>query len=255
MFAMTPYEPDRDGILRPVVPLRCVFAQGKETCSVFVDHYRPRKTGPGFPLAVVGCSAHRYGRYTLYPPGHFPYGRKPVAPYSASGHLARHPGTGEPLWEITLLDAAMDAASVEERPGEHRLEEPGRGRSRRRQLEVAGRVTGVHPEVDERARERIAARLGVATLALRTAAHGWARSGAMRGAAVLTVLAGIPLEVSLLDRVLTAGTIADLWAPPQRWDPAQRGWIGASSVRRERRLRGLPRGRSPPPTTLSGPTP
>lgn len=255
MFAMTPYEPDGEGILRPVVPLRCVFAQGKETCSVFVDHYRPRKTGPGFPLAVVGCSSHRYGRYTLYPPGHFPYGRRPVAPYGPSGHLAQHPGTGKPLWEITLFEAAMDVASVEERPGEPPLEEPGRGRSRRRQLEVAGRVTGVHPEVDEGARERIAARLGVATLVLRTAARSWARSSSVRGAAVLTVLAGIPLEISLLDRVLTAGMIGGLWAPPQRWDPARRSWIGPRSVRPEHRLLDRPRGRSPPPTTLSGPTP
>jgi len=40
-------------VLRPVLPERYVFARATEACSVSVHHYRPRKTGPGFPVAVV----------------------------------------------------------------------------------------------------------------------------------------------------------------------------------------------------------
>jgi len=96
-FVTTTYEADEDGRLRPVIPSRCVFAAGAERCSLFVDHYRPRKTGPRFALAVVGCSAHPDRRYTLYPPGHFPHGRQPVAPYSPTGELLLDPRTGDSL--------------------------------------------------------------------------------------------------------------------------------------------------------------
>ncbi|MFH1609828.1 MAG: hypothetical protein ABID40_04280, partial [Candidatus Bipolaricaulota bacterium] len=70
---------DGEGRLRAVLPSRCIFADGAEACSVRVDHHRPRKTGPRFAVAVVGCSVHPHGRYTLYPPGLIPYGREPVA--------------------------------------------------------------------------------------------------------------------------------------------------------------------------------
>ena len=42
---------------------------------MFVDHYRKRKTGPCYPVAVVGCRVHGRRRYTLYAAGHYPYGR------------------------------------------------------------------------------------------------------------------------------------------------------------------------------------
>lgn len=51
------YEVDEEGRFRAVLPLRCALAQGTAACSLFVDHYRSRKTGPRYPLAVVGCSA------------------------------------------------------------------------------------------------------------------------------------------------------------------------------------------------------
>lgn len=46
-----------------VLPTRCVYAKGREWCSVYVDHYRVRKTGPRHGVAVVGCAVHRRGRY------------------------------------------------------------------------------------------------------------------------------------------------------------------------------------------------
>lgn len=52
-------------MLRVVLPARCVFAEPAQACALHVDHYRGRKTGPRFPVAVVGCAAHPFGRYTL----------------------------------------------------------------------------------------------------------------------------------------------------------------------------------------------
>ena len=72
------------GALRVVLPERCVFAKAGQRCSVFIDHHRDRKTGPGFPLAVVGCSRPPQGRHTLYPSGHIPYGRQAAVAGSQS---------------------------------------------------------------------------------------------------------------------------------------------------------------------------
>ena len=78
-FATTNYEADEAGTLHAVLPSRCVYATGEQTCAMFVDHYRKRKTGPCYPVAVVGCRVHGRRRYTLYAAGHYPYGRVAVS--------------------------------------------------------------------------------------------------------------------------------------------------------------------------------
>ncbi len=137
-FVTTTYKAGNDGVLRPDLPSRCVFATGAQTCSIFVDHYRLRKTGPCFPLAVVGCSTHPQGRYTLYPPGHFPYGRKPMAPYSSTGELLPAVGTNRPLWEMTIFAAAVDAADGERWSPESPWDDSLRRRTQGRRLELTG---------------------------------------------------------------------------------------------------------------------
>ena len=57
-LATTNYEANEDGTLHAVLPSRCVYATGEQTCAMFVDHYRKRKTGPCYPVAVVGCRVH-----------------------------------------------------------------------------------------------------------------------------------------------------------------------------------------------------
>lgn len=247
-FATTPYEPDEEGFFRVVLPPRCLFAREAEGCSLFVDHHRRRKTGPRFPLAVVGCTAHPEGRYTLYPPGHVPYGREAVVPSSPAGPLLSEGPTGRPAWEATAFAAAVDAARGERWPSESPWEDERRRRTQGRRLEWLGRLVGVHPDLDEGARERIAARLGVVTLMLRTAARRWAGSWRARGSAVLGVLEALPVDGSLLDRVLAAGAVALLWPRPWRWDPVRGRWLPPRSGGPERRAGAPPRIRGPPPT-------
>jgi len=240
-------------VLRPELPLRCVFATGTQTCSIFVDHYRFRKTGPRFPLAVVGCSSHPGRRYTLYPPGHFPYGREPFAPYSTSGELLLEAKTGKPPWEATIFAAAVDAARGEGWPEESRWDDPRCRRTQGSRLQLTGRLLGVHPQLDDRARERIATRLSVATMKLFTGAKSWVNGWKKRGEAILDVLFEIPSQVSLLDRLLTAGAVSGLWAGrlPQRWDTDQRTWImpiQRHSEHPEHPDAAAHRERSPPPT-------
>jgi len=235
-------------VLRVLLPKRCVFAMASETCSLFVDHHRARKTGPSFPLAVVGCSCHPLGRYTLYPPGHVPYGRQSVVRCSPSGPLLRDSTTGQAVWQATLFDAATDAADGQRWPADSPADDERRRRTQGCRLELAGKLLGVHPEFNARTRERVATHLRVPTMTLRTAADQWAMSWMARGGAVLAVLRALPVDESLLDRILSASAITDLWPPFQRWDPIRRTWVRCRSRRRERPVASAPQSRAPPPT-------
>lgn len=236
-----------------MLPTRCVHARGGERCSLYVDHYRVRKTGPRHAVAVAGCAVHRRGgRYTLYPPGHYPYGREAVAPCSASGELLRDASTGQAAWAATLFGAALDGARGLRWPSDSPWDDARRRRTQGRRLEFGARLLGVHPELDEGERERIATRLGVATLKLRDAAGAWARSWQARGAAIVAVLMVLPHEASLLDRLLAGGAEAGVWSRARRWDGARGTWIGARSRPVERCVVYGPPSRAPPPTTLRG---
>ena len=252
-FATTTYKADEHGVLRPELPSRCVFATGAETCSIFVDHYRLRKTGPCFPVAIVGCVVHPQRRYTLYPPGHFPYGRVPVAPYSRSGELLLDDETGRPPWGSTLFAAAVDAANGERWASESSPDDVWRYRTQGCRLRPTARLVGVHPELDQGERERIATRLAVPTMTVLAGARAWDSSWEMRGAAIVSVVEAIPIQATLLDRILAAGAIGGLWGTrrPQRWDANRGTWVVAPlplSEGSEHPGAAFPRGRGPPPT-------
>jgi len=239
-------------VLRAVVPERCPFAQpGDEACDVRVHHQRERTTGPCFPLAVVQCATHPVHAFTLYPPGHVPYGRVAVAPASMAGTLLLDGQSGEPAWEATVLRAALDAAGGERWPEDSPASDTRRRRTQGRWLEIAAHLTGSHPDSSDAVREPIATRLGVATMTLHSAARAWtAASGwTARAEAALLVVSKVPVTACLPERLLSAGALADLWPPPQRWDPSRsallgpfRGAASAASHRRHARA---------PPTTTS----
>ena len=115
-------------------------------------------------------------------------------------------------------------------------------------LDLAGKLVGVHPDVDARTRERIATRLQVPTLTLRDAARAWATSWQARGGAILTVVQSLPVDASLLDRILTSGAVTDLWPTPQRWDPGRGTWVRPRSRGTKRRAPHALQERAPPPT-------
>ena len=257
-FATTTYEADRDGVLRAQLPSRCVFATGAQTCSIFVDHYRPRKTGPGHPVAVIGCLSHRRGRYTLYPPGHVPYGRQPVVPYRPTGGLVIDPKTGRPPWETTVFAAALDAATGKSWASEGWFGHPEAylRQTQARHLHRAGRLVGVHPQVDDSIREQIATRLAVPTMTLIGGARNWARSWKLRGSAIQAVVDALSTQLSLVDRMLAAGAVSGLWAHPHRWDARRMRWVEDRwpDSRRSEQRRAPSRGnRDPPPTKMTDP--
>jgi len=219
-FVVTPYHPDENGVLEPDLPSCCIRRlPGGEACDLVVDHLRDRKTGPCFPLTVLRCGVHCCA-FTLYPPGHVPYGRQRVAPVGLDGRASGE--ADAPLaWHGTVFDAALDAAEgrawVRASKGGSRWWWSSQGRLLSRALDLVG----VAPEQTLDLRHRLAAALDVPTLLLLegvatiAAAPGY-RS---RGQAVVEVLAAIPHH-GILDRVLRAGFVAGRWGPPLRWEPA-----------------------------------
>jgi len=99
-------------------------------------------------------------------------------------------------------------------------------------------------------------------MTLRMAAQARTQRWQAQGGAVVTVLATLPIDASLLDRVLAAGMVAGLWPRPQRWDADRQTWVRARVSARSGRLKhpdSQPTGsRAPPPTTMrmsGGPEP
>ena len=252
IFATAPYEADEQGDLRAVLPTRCPFADAAESaCRVGVHHRRERKTGPRYPLDVVRCATHPVHAFTLYPPGHFPYGRTSVARCSVAGPLLLDGETREPTWDDTVFEGAQKAASGHRWPADGATVTPAVRRTQGRHLELAGLLLGVHPELLDVERERIATRLRVATMTLRTAAALWSTCWTQRGAAIAMVLGALLMDGSLLDRLASAGYVAGLWAQPRRWEPPRR-WVLARSDGPECSASVPSQERSPPPTKSPG---
>lgn len=222
-FVVTPYHPDADGNLRPDIPDTCPYALPGEPCLVRVDHLRPRKTGPCFPLTVACCDTHEVA-FTLYPPGFVPYGRAPIAPVTHDGAQI----LGDPpriVWRDTLLAAALDASRG--RPWRRVV----RGGSETWSTQVR-RITwsiallGLGPLSDDD-RHRHALALGVDTLDLLDGARAIAATPGYRsrGGAVKLLLDRVA-GARLLERLLIAGHLAGLWGPPLVWD------VGSRTLRR-----------------------
>ena len=194
-------------------------SRDQEACVLWVDHLRERKTGPSFPLTVLVCGTHEVG-FTLYPPGHVPYGRVSVAPVAPDGRTIIDGPSGAQAFEGTVFAAALDASRG---AAWDREREGGSDRwwgTQGQRVALALRICGVAPELGEAEREVVAAALGVELLHLReqakrvAAAPGYRR----RGQGVCAVLERLTEGPCVLSRLMASGHLAGLWGPPLRWD-------------------------------------
>lgn len=228
-FVVTAYVA-RDDRLVPDLPEFCLErAEGDAGCRVVVHGWRPRKTGPCFPLCVVECVAHAVA-FTLYPLGHVPYGRAAVAPVSSDGQppvVGAEDGHEEPVvaaWAMTLFRAAWDASCGHAWP---RIACEGQEsfRTQCRRVTLAATLLGVHAESDA-VQRAIASVLDVPALTLRDAslafhAPSW-RPYTGRGRALLAPLAELARAGGVLGRVLEAGALVGQWGIAHRWEPRVR---------------------------------
>jgi hypothetical protein len=213
------YERDKGnelGELRVVLPQRCPAGDDGSECRVGVHGRRSRKTGPQIPLVVARC--HRHGvSFTVYPPGHVPYGRTAMVPLDLQG---RRVEPAEPDSSIatsgTMWEAVADAVSGLRWP-----ETGGAVGSRRtqgRRLVATAALLGLRSE--PRVREQVATVLGIATLTLHEAARrcsglvGWRELAQLLLGLLERCRAG-----GLPRALLSAGHLTGLWGRPSRWDP------------------------------------
>jgi len=80
---------------------RCPRSAVGELCRLVRHSFRDRKTGPRFALRILFCATHGC-HFTVYPPGHVPYGREAMAPVDERGQIAA-PNQEAALWRTTLF--------------------------------------------------------------------------------------------------------------------------------------------------------
>lgn len=221
-FVTVPYVMQPDGTLTPVRPLRgpCV-AYDARPCRLVKSHVRPRSTGPAIPLHVLCCQVHGIA-FTLYPPGHVPYGRGPAVRLGFDGGPVQPEADRDPTdlrVEGTIFEAARDAAQGK---AWDRARDGGSARwwqTQRRHLAQAALWLGVLPGLAATTRERIAAALGVPLLLLREHAARVQRAPGYRsrGAAVMAVVGALPVGVAV-DRLAEAGCVIGRWSAAARGD-------------------------------------
>jgi len=219
-FVVTPYRCGLGGVFEPEIPSEGVCAgQDTHPCKLAIDHRRERSTGPGFALTVMRCRPHKRA-FTLYPPGHVPYGRVAVVAVAPDGSPIRD-GDRTERFEGTLFAASLDAAETRAWHREH-IGSTGRWwGTQLRRLKLAARLLALAPGVASRCRERVADILGLGGLLLSEQAQQFrgARGYQQRGSAVRRVLDALPLSRFLPERLVECGTLAGCWGPAYRWLP------------------------------------
>jgi hypothetical protein len=215
-FVIAPYRPGTDGRLRPEVPVEGPCRDTGGSCRLVVDHWRDRKTGPCFPILVMRCTAHGRG-FTLYPPGHVPYGRLAIAPVAPDGSSLSSKKADAGSYSGTVFEVARDAARGRtfRRESGDEPEDGAWWSTARRRLPLLALWLGVSPALSDHEREERSADLHVALLPLQEGAKAVALGPGCRsrGLAVTSVLSELPSGVGWR-RLYRAGHSAGLFGEP-----------------------------------------
>ena len=217
-FVSAEYYRGEDGGFETEIPGFGPCGQGvKGSCGLNIKDWRERKTGPCHPLAIVTCKIHKVC-FTLYPPGHVPYGRTPLAELATNGAPAEK--GRDPPFLHTYFDAALDAAvgiawpkcSLE---GSH----SPRFITQCRHLDRCCSLFGLSQEAGGNKREKVAEQLGIGGLMLEEARWKLLAGGFLAsGQAICQVLAELRETEPTFQRLATCGHYAAIWPEIQRWD-------------------------------------
>ena len=214
-FVSTVYHRDEDGGHWPVMPEVGPCGDSEATCVLGLKDWRERTTGPGFPLAVIGCKTHGV-YFTLYPPGHVPYGRVSFAELALNGTPVEK-GRGPPFGH-TYFDAALDAAAGIQWPkssSEGSMQ--ARFITQCRHMERCSLIFGLRKKMERRG--KVAEQLGIGGFLLEEARHRLLVDGGfgVEGQAICQVLNVLEETEPIFQRLATCGHYDDIWPQIQRW--------------------------------------
>lgn len=225
-FLCAPYFAGEDGRYEPSQTIaRCPWAAAGEPCQICKHGFRDRKTGPEIPLRILRCKPH-CRHFTVYPPGHVPYGRCGVGAVDLRGETVERSGAEpEASCRGCLFEAALDAAEGrkwEREPIEDDLERP-RYPTQQRRLERCGQLLGLSPALPRIVVEQIRDHLGLDGLDHTLARQQFrqAKSPTPRAQAILATHQQVA-RIDHVRRLLAAGSLSGLWGHPWFWD-ASRG--------------------------------
>jgi hypothetical protein len=154
--------------------------------------------------------------FTVYPPGHVPYGRIAMVAADSEGRWVR----GNAL-ALTVFSAVLEASDRDTDPRQDVVREPRvHRRTRGRRIGLCAAIMGIAGVLTDPIRGRIADALSVPALKLREATQAYNASRSMRERAgvVVRVLQSVALATRRMG-LLAAGYFAGLWGRPNHWDP------------------------------------
>ena len=222
-FVTTPYKVV-DGQLRPVLPARGPCWSEAAPCRTRIQHLRRRKTGiPWGFVAVAICVTHGLS-FTLYPPGHVPYGREPWVALGPDGSdLDSGTGANKGPTSSGYFGAANDAADGSRWPVDSAPSPPDAVRTtQRRRVAKAAALLGLEGDLSL-GPETVADVTGLPAGELLEALGRLAitRDLVRRGREIRDVLAHVAGRAgrALMDRFAVLGHLVGEWGPPYRWRP------------------------------------
>ena len=169
---------------------------------------------------IFRCMSHG-PRFTVYPPGWTPYGRKPIA---ALDHLGRtiSNSSGEAVWCGTEFDALLDAKSGQIWPEELRLgptdnpsEQVQSKKTQRRHIAGAMQLFCLDAKSTDKDREAVARTLRLPyTFISEIFAKIRAGPGMpLRGMLGVEILSRLPAQQHTVLALLTCGQNRGFWGP------------------------------------------
>jgi hypothetical protein len=224
IFVITPYDTNNRGRLSATVPDSCpVGYENREPCQISINHHRDRQTGPCFPLAVVYCKIHDV-YFTLYPPGHYPYGRQPlVEQITVNSEIVEISTSADDLdlpdrlvfFRGSLFDAALDADLFHAWPKEgcQGSLQP-RFNTQLRLLDRAAKLLGISLTSGSRQRELITEVLDLPGQLVSQCSDRLSHQSTFKkqGQSICRLLRTLKNHC-LFERFVQTGSIAGLWPP------------------------------------------
>jgi len=222
-FVTTPYDASGAEVVS-VIPARGPCWSAGSPCRIRRHHRRKRKTGPPWGwVHVVRCVTHRRA-FTIYPPGHVPYGREPLVELAPDGgELGQPAPSTQEAASPSLFAAARAAAEGVRWPREGAPSSVGGVRTtQRRHIARAADLLGLAEEKTRTPSASVVAGVtGLAEGELVEVAAGLASSSDLLawGHAVARVVGRLRARVgrALMDRLAVLGHLAGLWGRPYRW--------------------------------------